>query len=127
MLVVVQESLDYTTCNVPDAFWRVENTSGTLSGNDTNQEYDPAHVFENPIFLKIFRGFENYTLGTLPLEEGGGAKHSPPDGAGVKIWQNHQKNTISENHQGSSWIIRNHSYCFLMIPRRHLNDPGLIL
>ena len=61
MLAVVQGNLDYTTCNVPYAFWWVENISGASSGNDTIQEYDPAHVFENPIFSEKFGGFENYT------------------------------------------------------------------
>ena len=41
-------------------------------------------------------------LGALPLGEGGGAKHSPPGETGDKCMRNHNKNMISENHQGSS-------------------------
>ena len=61
MTAVAQKSPDYTTCNDPAAFWSMENISVISSGNDTNQEYDPAHVFENPIFSEKFGGFENYT------------------------------------------------------------------
>ena len=36
--------------------------------------------------LIMFEGPACHTLGALPLEEGGGAKHSPPGDAGDKIW-----------------------------------------
>ena len=67
---------------------------------ESRQEEPPLGSLALPCHLE--ESASHHELGAPPLEEGGGAKHSPPGDTCEKIIKISSRIMISENHQGSS-------------------------